>query len=195
MFLQCAAAQRFSNKGKLKTKMHCNKSQLFQFQILDKPRQKRDSALKQESTAGEHINMLTYWSCQWLHYVWEVRGSVRWPWGSEPRCMAPRKSRRVAGLMLEICNYSFATIILESVRKLYLEEPMGCTACGIWGAVAMATRSQQYLESDVRFSALPLGLAALFLLAPFTEQPAPFLHSCTLEIPYCNSERAEPRGF
>lgn len=102
---------------------------------------------------------------------------------------------QVASLALEICNNSFATITLESARKLYLEEPMGCTACGIWGAVAMTTCSQQYLESDVCFSALPLGLAALFLLAPFTEQPAPFLHSCTLEIPHCYTERAEPRGL
>lgn len=90
------------------------------------------------------------------------------------------QSRRVASLMFEICNNSFATITLESARRLYLEEPMGCAACGIRGVVAMTTRSQQYLESSVRFSALPLGLAALFLLAPFTEQPAPFLHSCTL---------------
>lgn len=59
-----AAAQRFPNKGKLNTKTHHNKSQLFQFQILDKPRQRRDSALKQDSAAGEHINMLTCWSCQ-----------------------------------------------------------------------------------------------------------------------------------
>lgn len=90
------------------------------------------------------------------------------------------QSRRVASLMFEICNNSFATITLESARRLYLEEPMGCAACGIRGVVAMTTRSQQYLESSVRFSTLPLGLAALFLLAPFTEQPAPFLHSCTL---------------
>lgn len=76
----------------------------------------------------------------------------------------------MAGLVLEICNNSFATITLESARKLYLEEPTGCAARGVRGAVAMATRSQQYLESDARFSALPLGLAALFLLAPFTEQ-------------------------
>lgn len=85
-----------------------------------------------------------------------------------------------ASFILASCNNSFATITHESARKLYLEEPTGCAACGIRGAVAMTTPSQQYLESNVRFSALPLGLIALFLLAPFTEQPAPFLHSCTL---------------
>lgn len=178
----------FQTKGSWKrgraTKVDCFNSKSWTRQ------DKRKTALQNRNqTAGKHVNMLTCRSCQWLHYVWGVRVKVckvalrrrAVVHGLSPSApQHPRQSLRVPGLISEICNNSFATITLESARKLYLEEPMGCAACGIRGAVAMATRSQHYLESGVRFSTLPLGLAALFLLAPFTEQPAPFLHLCTL---------------